>query len=111
MTGSRSDAVGVTVSGLAALAASWWFPYRALLIAGVAITALGVVALGAALWHGRAWHEQDALMCKLRAAVKRIPPGRVLEDPNTSELFRASGSTDGSPWRSPTPAIPLPRPS
>ena len=89
MTGSRGEAAVVILGGLAAMAAFWWFPYRALLIAGAATAALGVVALGAALRHSRAWHEQDILMRKLWAAVKRIPPGRVLEDPDTGELLRA----------------------
>jgi hypothetical protein len=41
------------------------------------------------LRRGRAWHEQEVLLRRLWAAVKRIPSGYVLADPQTGELLSA----------------------
>jgi hypothetical protein len=49
MRGARGDAMAVTAAGLAAVAASWRFPYRAVLVAGVVVTVFGAVALGVVL--------------------------------------------------------------
>jgi hypothetical protein len=87
MRGARGDAVTVTAAGLMAMAAFWWFPYRAVLVAGAAVTVLGAAALGVVLGRGRVWHEQDVSVCRLWALVKRIPPGWVFADPVTGELL------------------------
>jgi len=75
--------------GIAALVAWLWFPYLALLIAGAVVAAAGAVSLAADLRRGRAWHQQDVLLRKLWIAVKRIPSGYVLADPDTGELLSA----------------------
>lgn len=88
--GARGDAAGLTGYGLAGLLAWWlWFPYLWLLIAGAAVAAVGAASLTAVLSHGRAWHDQDVLQRRLFAAVKRIPSGYVLTDPQTGELITA----------------------
>ncbi len=70
--------------------AAWlWFPCLALLIAGVVVTAVRAVSLVTVLSRGRDWHEQEVLLRKLWAAVKRIPSGYVLCDPDTGELLGA----------------------
>ena len=40
-TGSRGDAAGITGAGIAAIVAWAWFPYLALLVAGVVVTGMG----------------------------------------------------------------------
>lgn len=87
--GSRGDSAGLIAYGIAALVAWLWFPYLAVLIAGAIVTAAGAVSLAAVLRRGQAWHEQDVLLRMLRAAVKRIPSGYVLADPDTGELLSA----------------------
>jgi hypothetical protein len=87
--GSRGDSAGLMAYGIAALVAWLWFPYLALLVAGVVVTVAGAVSLAADLRRGRAWHEQDVLLRRLWAAVKRIPSGYVLADPDTGELLSA----------------------
>jgi len=89
MRGARGDATAVTAAGLAATAASWWFPYSAVLITGAAVTVFGAVMLGVVVSRGRAWHEQDVLIRRLWALVKRLPPGRAFADPVTGELLSA----------------------
>jgi hypothetical protein len=54
-----------------------------LLIAGAAVTTAGAVWLVTVVRRGRAWHEQDVLLRELWAAVKRIPSGYMLRDPDT----------------------------
>ncbi len=49
----------------------------------------GAASLAAGLRRGRAWHEQDVMLRRLWAAVKRIPSGYVLTDPETGELLTA----------------------
>jgi len=87
--GSRGDSAGLMAYGIAALVAWLWFPYLALLIAGAVVAAAGAVSLAADLRRGRAWHQQDVLLRKLWIAVKRIPSGYVLADPDTGELLSA----------------------
>jgi hypothetical protein len=72
-----------------AIAASRWFPYRAVLITGAAVTAFGAVMLGVVVSRGRAWHEEDVLIRRLWALVKRLSPGRASADPVTGELLSA----------------------
>lgn len=87
--GSRGDSAGLMAYGIAALVAWVWFPYLALLIAGAVVTAAAGASLIAILRRGRAWHEQDVLLRRLWAAVRRIPSGYVLADPETGELLSA----------------------
>lgn len=87
--GTRGDSAALTGYGIAALAAWLWFPCLALLIAGAVVTAVGAVSLVTVLSRGRDWHEQEVLLRKLWAAVKRIPSGYVLCDPDTGELLGA----------------------
>ncbi len=88
-TGSRGDAAGITGAGIAAMVAWVWFPYLALLVAGAVVTVMGGASLVGILRRGRAWHQQDMLLRRLWAAVKRIPPGYVVMDPDTAELLTA----------------------
>lgn len=87
MTGTRGDSAGLTAAGAAAIMAWLWFPYRALIIAGVIITIAGLAGLISSARHGRAWHEQDVLIRKLWTAAKKVPSGIVLTDPATGELL------------------------
>jgi hypothetical protein len=85
--GTRGDSAALMGYGIAALAAWLWLPYLALLIAGAVVTAAGAVWLVTVVRRGLAWHEQDVLLGKLWATVKRIPSGYVLCDPDTGELL------------------------
>jgi hypothetical protein len=87
MRGARGDAIAVTAAGLAVMAAPWWFPYHAVLITGAAVTVFGASMLGVVVSRGRAWHEQDVLICRLWSLVKRLPSGRAFTDPVTGELL------------------------
>jgi hypothetical protein len=89
MRGARGDAIAVMAAGLAAVAASWWFSYRAVLVVGVAVTVFGTVTLGMVLSRGRAWHEQNVLIGVLWVLVKRFPSGCALADPVTGEFLSA----------------------
>jgi hypothetical protein len=89
MAGSRGDSAGITVIGAAAAAAYLWFRYPALLIAGGLLALGGAASLAAGLRRGRAWHEQDIMLRRLWAAVKRIPSGYLLTDPETGVLLTA----------------------
>jgi hypothetical protein len=81
--------MAVTAAGLVTSAGSWWFPSRAVLLAGVAVTVFGAVALGVVVSRGRAWHEQNVLIGGLWALVKRFPSGWALADPVTGEFLSA----------------------
>ena len=85
--GSRGDSAGITVLGAVAVIAWVWFPYRALLITGAVVAALGGASLIADLRHGRAWHQQDVMIRRLWTAAKRIPSDIVLADAETGELL------------------------
>ncbi len=87
MTGSRGDSAGILSIGVATAAAYLWFRYPVLLIAGSLLALDGAVSLAADLRRGQAWHEQDVMLRKPWTAVKRIPSGHVLTDPETSELL------------------------
>lgn len=63
------------------------FPYLALLITGAVVAVLASATSIALLRRGREWHEQDVLIRKLWALVKRIPCGCVLADPDTGDLL------------------------
>lgn len=88
-TGSRGGAAGITGAGIAAVVAWIWFPYLALLVAGVVVTVMGGASFVGVVRRGRAWYQQDMLLRRLWAAVKRILPGYVLTDPDTGELLTA----------------------
>jgi hypothetical protein len=81
--------MAVTAAGLVTIAGSWWFPYRAVLIAGAAVTVFGAVMLGVVFSRGRAWHEQDVLIGRLWALAKRLPSGWAFTDPLTGEFLSA----------------------
>jgi hypothetical protein len=85
--GSLGDSAGITAYGLAAIIAWLWFPYRALIIGGAVVAALGCAGIIGDLTRGRSWREQDVLVRKLWAAAKRVPSDVVLTDPETGELL------------------------
>ncbi len=89
MMGSRGDSAGILGIGLAVAAAYLWFRYPVLLVAGGVLAAGGAVSLAASVRRGRAWHEQDIALRRLWTAVKRIPSGYVLTDPETGDLLTA----------------------
>jgi hypothetical protein len=84
---ARDDSASVTGAGLAAEMA------RALVVAGAIVPVAGALSLAADIRRGRARHRQDVLAGKLWTAVKRIPPGAVLEDPVTGS--QVSAERDG----------------
>src|SRR5260370_38045292 len=88
-TGSRGDAAGITGAGIAAMVAWVWFPYLALLVAGAVVTVMGGASLVGILRRGRAWHQQDMLLRRLWAAVKRLQHGYAVMDPDTAALGTA----------------------
>jgi hypothetical protein len=61
--------------------------YLALLVTGTVVGVVAGVALIAGLRRGRDWHRRDVLVRQLWRAVKRIPPGYVIADPDTGELI------------------------
>jgi hypothetical protein len=85
--GSLGDSAGITAYGLAAIIAWLWFPYRALIIAGAIVAALGGASLIKNLRRGRSWREQDVLIRKLWTAAKRLPSDVVLADPDSGDLI------------------------
>jgi len=62
---------------------------RALVITTALARVAGTMSLAADIRRGRERHRQDVLIGKLWTAVKRIPPGAVLEDPVTRSQVRA----------------------
>jgi hypothetical protein len=66
---------------------------RALVIASALVPVVGALSLAADIRRGRERHRQDVLIGKLWTAVKRLPPGTVLEDPVTRR--RVSAERDG----------------
>jgi hypothetical protein len=72
---ARDEPASATGAGLAAEVA------RVLVVAGAIVPVAGALSLAADIRRGRARHRQDVLTGKLWTAVKRIPPGTVLEDP------------------------------
>ncbi|HEY2075366.1 MAG TPA: hypothetical protein VGH53_03425 [Streptosporangiaceae bacterium] len=84
---ARDDSAPTTAAGLAAEVA------RTLVIASALARVAGTLSLAADIRRGRERHRQDVLIGKLWTAVKRIPPGTVLEDPATRS--RVSAERDG----------------
>jgi len=84
---ARDDSASATGAGLAADVA------RALVVAAAFVPVAGALSLAADIRRGRARHRQDVLIGKLWTAVKRIPPGTVLEDPVTGS--QVSAERDG----------------
>lgn len=84
---ARDDAASTPAGGLAAEMA------RAVVIASALVPLAGALSLAADIRRGRERHRQDVLIGKLWTAVKRIPPGVVLEDPVTRS--RVSAERDG----------------
>jgi hypothetical protein len=84
---ARDNSAPTAGAGLAAEVA------RALVITTALARVAGTLSLAADIRRGRERHRQDVLIGKLWAAVKRIPPGTVLEDPVTRS--RVSAERDG----------------
>jgi hypothetical protein len=84
---ARDDSAPITAAALAAEVA------RTLVIASALAHVAGTLSLAADIRRGRERHRQDVLIGKLWTAVKRIPPGTVLEDPATRS--RVSAERDG----------------
>jgi hypothetical protein len=83
----RDDSASATGAGLAAEMA------RVLVVASAIVPVAGALSLAADIRRGRARHRQDVLIGKLWTAVRRIPPGVVLEDPVTRS--QVSAERDG----------------
>jgi hypothetical protein len=75
------------VPGVAAALVYLRYPYLAVLVTGATVGVVAGAALIADLRRGRDWHRQDVLVRRLWTAVKRIPPGYVIADPDTGELI------------------------
>jgi hypothetical protein len=84
---ARDGSTPITAAALAAEVA------RTLVIASALAHVAGTLSLAADIRRGRERHRQDVLIGKLWTAVKRIPPGTVLEDPATRS--RVSAERDG----------------
>jgi hypothetical protein len=84
---ARDNSASATGAGLAAEVT------RTLVIASALARIAGALSLAADIRRGRERHRQDVLIGKLWTAVKRIPPGTVLEDPVTRS--RVSAERDG----------------
>src|ERR1700739_1085338 len=84
---ARDEPASATGAGLAAEVA------RVLVVAGAIVPVAGALSLAADIRRGRARHRQDVLTGNLWTAVKRIPPGSVLEDPVTGS--QVSAERDG----------------
>jgi hypothetical protein len=84
---SRGEHAFLCGAGVAAALACLRYPYWALLVTGATVGVVAGVALIADLRRGRDWHRQDVLVRQLRTAVRRIPPGYVIADPDTGELI------------------------
>jgi hypothetical protein len=84
---ARDDSASAAGGGLAAEMV------RALVIASALVPLAGALSLAADIRRGRERHRQDVLIGKLWTAVKRIPPGTVLEDPVTRS--QVSAERDG----------------
>jgi hypothetical protein len=83
---SRGEDAFLCGAGVAAALVYLRYPYLALLVTGATVVAAGA-ALIADLRRGQDWHRRDVLVRRLWRAVKRIPPGYVIADPDTGELI------------------------
>ena len=92
MRGARGEYAAIGVAALAAILAGILLRSVALLVVGAAAVLASAAALLLNIRRGREWHQQDTLLRDLWTAVKRIPPGRVLADPDTGDLLSAERS-------------------